>query len=65
MSVMPLSFEPDQEEIEKAILFLIKHIDDKTWVEIQQFFVESGERWIIDQHFGNGLYVRNLIRRKA
>lgn len=60
---MSYLFEPDQEEIEKAILYLIKHIDEETWEEIRKSIAESGDNWSVDQHFGIGLYVRNLIRK--
>lgn len=54
--------EPDQETIEEAVCYLMKNIPPETWVEIRESMKESGDQWSVDQHFGTGIYVRNLLR---
>lgn len=56
-------FDPDPEEIERAVQYLVKKIDERTWDEIKHSIAKSGETWNIDQHFAIGLYVRNLVRK--
>lgn len=54
-------FELTPDEREKAIQYLIDKIPDDTWEEERIAIQEShGDRYI-DQHFGFGLYVRNLL----
>lgn len=58
-------FELTPDEREKAIQYLIDKISDDTWEEVKIAIQESHGDWDIDQHFGFGLYVRNLLLRSG
>lgn len=61
MSVMTFYFEPDPKEKEKTIQYLLETIPKGIWNDIKKSKDESGDDWYIEQHFGIGLYVRNLL----
>jgi hypothetical protein len=54
-------FEMKPDERENAIQYLLEKISDETWEEVRIAIQESDGAWYIDQHFGFGLYVRNLL----
>lgn len=54
-------FEMKPDERENAIQYLLEKISDDTWEEVRIAIQESDGVWFIDQHFGFGLYVRNLL----
>lgn len=51
-SIMPLFFEPDPKEKEKAIQYLLEIIPNEIWNDIKKSQDESGDEWYIRHSAG-------------
>lgn len=49
---MPLFFEPDPKEKEKAIQYLLEIIPNEIWNDIKKSQDESGDEWYIRHSAG-------------
>jgi len=58
---MSFYFELKPEDREKAIRYLLTKIPNEIWNDIKKSIDESGDAWYSEEHFGIGLYVRNLL----
>lgn len=47
---------------QRAIRYLVETIPADTFDELAEVIREGGPDWGIDQHFGAGLFVRNVLR---
>lgn len=47
---------------QRAIRYLVETIPTDTFTELADVIREGGPNWGIDQHFGAGLFIRNVLR---